>query len=40
MFIVVMAILGAVDYIFESIVIFSRALKRYRERHRDEDYED
>jgi flagellar biosynthesis protein FlhB len=37
LFVVVMAILGAVDYIVESVAIFTRTLRRYRERNRDED---
>ena len=35
MAIVVLALLGAADYIIESIQIFRTALKKYRERNRD-----
>lgn len=34
---VVLALLGARDYIVDSWTIFERALKRYRERSRDKD---
>lgn len=35
--VVVFALLGARDYIVNSWIIFERALKRYRERNREED---
>lgn len=35
LFIVILALMGAKDYIFESVRIFRRALKNFRERNRD-----